>query len=160
MGPDVMGPTRRPRLASSGFSSQEPCMTDTATPDESNARTIGYWVTNAFLALPFGLGGVADIVQPEEVAATFSSLGYPPYFGVMLGVAKLLGLAVVLAPGLRRAKEWAYAGLGFDLVAAFVSHAAVEGVGGNLIAPVVFLAILVTSWSLRPAHRKLPGDSI
>ena len=102
-----------------------------------------------------GAGGVADIVGPEEVAKTFVHLGYPAYFAVMLGVAKLLGLAVVLAPKLPRAKEWAYAGMAIDLVAALVSHVAVDGVTTDSIPPVVFLAVVLASWHFRPASRRL-----
>lgn len=123
----------------------------------SRGRVIGYWVATAALLLPMGAGGVADIMMFDDVAKTFAHLGYPRYFGIMLGVAKLLGLAVLLAPGLRRAKEWAYAGIAIDLSAAAISHVAVDGLTKDVVPPVVFLAVVVTSWFLRPENRRLEG---
>jgi hypothetical protein len=42
-------------------------------------------------------------------------------------VAKLLGAIVILIPGLHTIKEWAYAGLFFDLVGAIYSGVASSG---------------------------------
>jgi len=52
-------------------------------------------------------------------------LGYPEYFIPFTGWAKLIGVIVILIPGFSRIKEWAYAGLFFDLVAAVYSGIAV-----------------------------------
>ena len=54
-------------------------------------------------------------------------LGYPVYFIPFIGVAKLLGVIIILIPGLRAIKEWAYAGLFFDLGGAIYSNIAVAG---------------------------------
>lgn len=121
------------------------------------AATIAYWIFTLLLVFPMGLGGIADIAQPAQVAEIFEHLGYPAYFGVMLGVGKILGMSVLLAPALPRAKEWAYAGMAIDLVAAMVSHVAVDGVTGDAVLPVVFLGALAASWALRPDSRRLPG---
>ena len=48
-------------------------------------------------------------------------LGYPEYFIPFTGWAKLIGVIVILVPGYSRIKEWAYAGLFFDLIAAVYS---------------------------------------
>ena len=53
-------------------------------------------------------------------------LGYPEYFIPFTGWAKLIGSIVLLIPGNGRIKEWAYAGLFFDLVAAVYSGIAVS----------------------------------
>jgi hypothetical protein len=52
-------------------------------------------------------------------------LGYPEYFIPFTGWAKLIGVIVILIPGFSRIKEWAYAGLFFDLIAAVYSGIAV-----------------------------------
>ena len=122
---------------------------------DQRKQAILYWIATALLIVPMGAGGVGDIMQPEMIAKTFAHLGYPEYFAVMLGIGKILGIAVVLAPGLPRAKEWAYAGMTIDLVAALVSHVAVDGVTKDAVPPVVFLAVVFVSWALRPASRKL-----
>ena len=91
-----------------------------------------------------------DLLQPPELIETFWELGYPPYLLTILGVAKLLGLLVVLAPGLPRLKEWAYAGLMIDVVGAFFSHLAVGHGIGDLAPPLIVLALVLASWALRP----------
>ena len=73
----------------------------------------------------------------------------------LLGVWKVLGAAVVLAARLPLVKEWAYAGMIFDLTSASISHAAVSDPVGNVVAPIVIAAVVVASWWLRPAERRL-----
>ena len=97
-----------------------------------------------------------DILRPPEVLEIFARLGYPPYFAVMLGVAKVLSVVVLLAPGFRRLKEWAYAGIVFDLTAAAVSHVAVGDPVGDIVPPFILLAITMGSYLLRPPGRRLP----
>ena len=53
-------------------------------------------------------------------------LGFPKYFIMFVGVAKILGVIGILVPGYPRVREWAYAGLFFDLTAATASGIAVE----------------------------------
>ena len=54
-------------------------------------------------------------------------LGYPVYIIAFIGIAKLLGVIAILIPGLNKIKEWAYAGLFFDLAGAVYSGIAVSG---------------------------------
>lgn len=54
-------------------------------------------------------------------------LGYPVYFIPFIGVVKLLGVIAILIPGFNRIKEWAYAGLFFDLAGAVYSVIALTG---------------------------------
>ncbi len=87
-------------------------------------------------------------------------LGYPAYFAVILGVWKLLGGAVVLAPRLPLVKEWAYAGMFFNLTGAAASHAAVGDPAGKIVVPLIILLVVVASWALRPASRTLFGGPL
>lgn len=119
------------------------------------AKAIGYWVTTGLTALLIGSGGTMQILQTHDSVEGVMKLGYPAYFVVLLGVWKALGAAVILAPGLPRLKEWAYAGIVFDLVAASVSHAATGTGAGNVIAPLVFTLLTLASWALRPESRML-----
>jgi hypothetical protein len=59
----------------------------------------------------------------------------------------------VLAPGVPRLKEWAYAGVFFNMTGAVASHLSVGDGASALVTPTVFTALLVTSWALRPAAR-------
>jgi hypothetical protein len=52
----------------------------------------------------------------------FTHLGFPAYFRIELSWAKLIGVAVLLAPVPARLKEWAYAGMAITLVSALIAH--------------------------------------
>jgi uncharacterized membrane protein YphA (DoxX/SURF4 family) len=123
-------------------------------------KNIAYWVTTIFGPASFVIGGVLNLTQTEQVVATMNHLGYPSYFASILGIWKLLGAVAVVIPGFPRLKEWAYAGFFFDLTAAAVSRAAVGDGAADIAAPLVFLALVLASWALRPASRTLaaPAD--
>ena len=61
-------------------------------------------------------------------------LGYPLYFIPFTGYAKVIGSIVILIPGLKTIKEWAYAGLFFDLVAVVYSSIALAGKADPMMA--------------------------
>jgi hypothetical protein len=54
------------------------------------------------------------------VVKAFAHLGYPAYFAYLLGVAKVLGVCVLLPRGMATIKEWAYAGIGITLISTSV----------------------------------------
>jgi uncharacterized membrane protein YphA (DoxX/SURF4 family) len=122
-------------------------------------RLIGYWVTTALTAFVFLSGGVMDIVQPPDLMKGMTDLGYTAYFTAILGVWKVLGGIAVLAPRFARLKEWAYAGMFFDLTGASASHAAVGDPFGKIVTPLILLVIVMASWALRPESRKLGGST-
>jgi uncharacterized membrane protein YphA (DoxX/SURF4 family) len=119
------------------------------------AKTIAYWTTTILGPASFVIGGVLNLTQSEQVVAAMHHLGYPVYFASILGAWKLLGAIAIVVPRFPRLKEWAYAGFCFDLTAAALSHAAVGDRTGDIVAPLVFLALVFASWALRPASRAL-----
>ena len=84
-----------------------------------------YWVITGLMAVFMMLGAVPDVLQVPEAVAFFAHLGYPAYLLPFLGTAKCLGVAAVLAPVAPRLKEWAFAGLFFDVSGAVYSHMSV-----------------------------------
>jgi hypothetical protein len=124
-------------------------------------RRIAYWLTTGLTAFVFLSGGVADLARPDSVMEGMTHLGYPAYFVTILGAWKVLGGVAVLAPRLPRLKEWAYAGMAFDLTGAAASHAAVGDPAGKVVVPLVILGIVMASWALRPECRRLrtPGEA-
>src|SRR4051795_3385966 len=118
-------------------------------------RRIAYWVTTGLTAFVFLSGGVADLARPGFVMEGMTHLGYPAYFVTILGAWKVLGGVVVLAPRLPRLKEWAYAGMIFDLTGAAASHAAVGDPAAKVAAPLIISGIVMASWALRPESRKV-----
>jgi uncharacterized membrane protein YphA (DoxX/SURF4 family) len=137
-----------------GMTSQTSNPTSTTSTMTRN-RTIAYWGATGLLALAFAAGGAMDLSRSPDVEAAMAHLGYPVYLATLLGVWKLLGAAAVLAPRLPRLKEWAYAGMFFDLSGAAVSHAASGDPAGKVLTPVVLIGLVAASWALRPAARRL-----
>jgi hypothetical protein len=97
-----------------------------------------YWIITGLFAAFMLFSAIPDImVVPDAVAMVSTGLGYPKYIIPFLGVAKLLGAIVILIPGFNRLKEWAYAGLFFDLAGATYSALAKEG----FQLPVLFMVL-------------------
>jgi len=123
------------------------------------AKSIVYWTMTGLIAFFIGGGGLSQIwqfsVNPRGVVP---QLGYPMYFFAILGFWKVLGAIAILVPRFPRLKEWAYAGIFFDLTGAAASCAAVGGYGAyafHVIAPLLMTGFLMASWSLRPDSRKI-----
>jgi len=112
-----------------------------------------YWASTGFAALALAAIGAADLTRVRDVIAGLAHLGYPAYFATIIGVWKLLAVATMLAPGLPRLKEWAYAGLFFVLSGAAISHAISGDTAGVAALPLMILGIVLTSWVLQPARR-------
>lgn len=67
------------------------------------------------------------IVNQDAKNLIHGYLRYPEYIIPFTGWAKIIGSIVILIPGLKTVKEWAYAGLFFDLIAVVYSSIAVAG---------------------------------
>jgi uncharacterized membrane protein YphA (DoxX/SURF4 family) len=126
------------------------------------ARNITYWFATVVLALALVATGVQQLMRLEvegALAPPFAwgivQLGYPLYLLSILGIWKLLGAAVILAPKLPLIKEWAYAGIFFLLTGALASHAASGHAWVEFIPAAFLLVLLAASWYLRPADRKV-----
>ena len=118
-------------------------------------RKIGYWVATGLVALGFISGGAFDLARGPNVQAVMTHLGYPLYFAAILGLWKMLGAVAIVTPGLSRLKEWAYAGMFFDLSGAVASHLFSGDGASQVVTPLVLLALVVVSWALRPSGRVL-----
>ena len=95
----------------------------------TKSTNIIYWVsTIIFSALMIfsASGGIQPSAQAIQIL--HDGMGYPIYFIQFISIAKLLGSVAILIPGLNRSlKEWAYAGLFFDLAGAIYSGVASAG---------------------------------
>jgi len=126
------------------------------TKKNSKARLIIYWVFTGYLAFESIFSATWDFnwLNKGFAIILMQHLGYPSYFLVIKGVCTLLAAPVFLLPGLRLLKEWAYFGTFLIYIAAITSHLAVGDGFKNIIAPIIFLAITIISWALRPDSRK------
>ncbi len=123
------------------------------------AKPIVYWTMTGLVAFFIGGGGLAQIWQFQaNPHGVVPELGYPTYFFAILGFWKVLGAIAILVPRFPRLKEWAYAGIFFDLTGAAASCAAVGGYGAyafHVIAPLIIAGFCVASWALRPQSRTI-----
>ena len=112
-----------------------------------------YWIGIALTSLWFGASGFCEITVNKFVWDITLKLGYPPHFIYVLGVAKLLGIAVLLIPGkLLRLKEWVFAGIYFDIIFAFASKVNVLGLASAADAIVAFIMVTVTYTMFRKVY--------
>ncbi|HWD20168.1 MAG TPA: DoxX family protein [Verrucomicrobiae bacterium] len=117
---------------------------------------ITYWICTGLFCAMMTLAGCLYLAGSPQALAIFAHLGYPPYFPSLLGTAKLLGVVVLLIPGARLLKEWAYAGFTITCISAFVSHLASND-GPKALPALVALGLLVVSYFTRPADRAVPA---
>lgn len=117
---------------------------------------IVYWSTTGIIFLFEGV--MPALTSHTDLAVEgIRHLGYPDYFRVMLTIFKVAGaLALVLPFVSGRFKEWAYAGFGFTMIAAFISHGVVDGFNGQTFFPLLIFAILCTSYLSYHKLSKLP----
>lgn len=121
-------------------------------------KLIGYWITTIILAFVLLSGGVGELTHAWGTLETVTLLGYPVYFLTILGLWKMLGAIVILMPGFPRLKEWAYAGIFFNMTGAVASHALAGDYGiyaFHLIVPFCLALLTLASWALRLQSRTL-----
>ena len=115
-------------------------------------KTITYWIATVFVACIMTASGVLAISHAPPFMKALAHLGYPPYFSNLLGFGKLIGVCVLLAPGLAKLKEWAYIAFGITVLSACYSHFN-SGDGLLALEPLITFAALVVSYLTRPAIR-------
>ncbi len=120
-----------------------------------SAQRLAYAISTALAVAACAGSGLANLLRLDHVSHDMARLGYPPYFMSVLGTWKVLGAIVIAAPRLSRAKEWAYAGMIFDLTGAAASRAAIGDAVGTVLAPLALAVVVVVSWASRPPTRVL-----
>lgn len=95
--------------------------------------TIAYWIVTILFAAFMLVSGFPDLISVKEAVDIFAKLQLPAYLLPFLGAAKILGAIAILIPGFPRIKEWAYAGLIFDLLgAAYCNYGAGQPISGTI----------------------------
>jgi len=107
-----------------------------------------FWVATAIIILWEGVMPLSSLIfSPEQATIGTRPLGYPDYFAYTLIICKVLGVLAISVPGVpSKLREWAYAGLTFNLIFAAISHACVDQVIGFILMPLVVLGILAISY--------------
>ena|SRR5689334_19836914 len=122
-------------------------------PVNSKRDTIIFWIVTGLFGLMMLSSAIPNILQAPEWVTIFNQLGYPQYMLPFLGVAKLLGVITILIPGFNRLKEWAYAGLFFDLVGATYSALAAFPFDPQILVMLVFFGLGALSYVYH--HKRL-----
>ena len=107
-----------------------------------------YWIVTILFSLFILFGAVGELMQNEQSVGVLKHLGYPVYFNIILGIAKILGVAAILQTKFRTVKEWAYSGFSIDIISAGASfYFAGDGILMAII-PLIFLAVMFASYFL------------
>jgi hypothetical protein len=142
------------------FSRQE----EGSTPQDGFAwtRLVIYWLFTIMVSFEMVAGALWDLMKLEFVKAASAHLGYPEYMGTIIGVPRIPCALALLAPRFPRLKEWAYAGAFFIYMGAAASQYLTAAGPKQWIPPLIFAAITMVSWALRPASRRLiqPAQTI
>lgn len=117
-----------------------------------------YWVFTGLFGVFMISTAIPNIFLNEASVALISTqLGYPTYMIPFLGVAKTMGGLMLFIPGFPRLKEWAYAGLFFDLAGATYSAIAVEGLQPSQLFMGLFIGMGALSYIFY--HKRLKEQS-
>ncbi len=103
-----------------------------------------YWIITGLFSAFMLFSAIPDVLVVPDAITFMNGLGYPTYIIPFLGIAKLLGVIAILIPGFPRIKEWAYAGLFFDLTGATYSQIAHDGLVPQvsfMLLPIGFLLL-------------------
>jgi hypothetical protein len=107
---------------------------------------IFYWVFTGLLIPGLGYGSIMELMGNPQSIEVITSLGYPAYLSPFLGVARILALVAIFTPKFPRLKEWAYAGLVFDVIGAVYSQVAVGNPLSYAIFPIIILGVIFGSY--------------
>jgi hypothetical protein len=124
---------------------------------QTRARIIIYWVSTILVALSILMGGLAQLSRQPDNVKGIIQLGFPLYFLNILGSWKVAGAITLVVPRFGLVKEWAYAGLFFNLTGAGIAQAVCGDSAGHVIAPLVLAGMAAVSWATRPASRWAGG---
>jgi len=94
----------------------------------TKTNNLVYWISTIIFSALMIFSAVGGLQPTQQtIQLVHDKLGYPVYFIQFISIAKLLGAVIILIPGRGRIKDWAYAGLFFDLGGAIYSGIAVSG---------------------------------
>ena len=110
------------------------------------ALRITYWSSTILLSLMMAMSVFMYFTNPQ-VAENFKKAGFQDFFRIELGIAKAIGIVLLLLPMIpRNFKEWGYAGFFITFVSAFVAHAAAGDPASGFMGAAITLILLLVSY--------------
>ena len=113
-------------------------------------RRVIYITSTAILVLELLTGAFMDLAHFPLVVQDVRSIGYPTYVSYIVGVWKILAVGALLSRRLPRLREWAYAGIFFEMSGAVASHVLAGDSIGKFAAPLAFTFLTLVSWWFQP----------
>ena len=105
-------------------------------------KRILYWTAAISLSLAMLISGIFPLFDSEHAVEEYTKLGYPTYLITFISIAKILAVLTLLNNRLKSLTEWAYAGLFFDFLLAFMAHYMVnDGEHLGVLLPTLLLFI-------------------
>lgn len=106
-----------------------------------------FWITTTIIFLMEAVMPLTTLLFAHEYFnAGTKPLGYPDYFAYALIICKIVGATALMIPKLpEKLREWAYAGLSFNLMFATYSHIMVDKNISYIVMPVVVGVVLALS---------------
>lgn len=117
-----------------------------------------YWILTGLFAFVMLGSAIPDVIMADLAKQGFKEIEMPAYLLPFVGIAKILGVIAILVPGYPRIKEWAYAGLTFDLLGATYCIAASGKPVENWAPNFLFIALAFGSYAYY--HKKLKADAL
>lgn len=109
-------------------------------------KKIIYWTTTVLVSVFMLMSSYMYLSHNPHMMEGFQKLGYPLFFAMLLGTAKLLGAIALIQQKWKKLQEWAYAGFTFTFIGAIWTHIST---GTSFVGALIALIILGTSYVFR-----------
>ncbi|MBX9734370.1 MAG: DoxX family protein [Chitinophagaceae bacterium] len=113
-----------------------------------------YWTSTIVFAVFMAFTAIPSLMGVKEAMDAMAQLGYPVYFVKFISVAKILGAIALLVPGFPKIREWAYAGLFFDLMGAAFSIYSIGGLKPDILFVVIPALVGIVSYVYNQKNSK------
>ena len=104
-----------------------------------------HWVATGLLSFMMLASGGGYLFKTAEVIEVFAGLGFPAFVVIPLGIAKIVGVIVIVTKKWKWLTEWAYAGFNFNFFLAFCAHMSIGD--KEWLGSVIALVLLYISYS-------------
>lgn len=107
-----------------------------------------YWTITGLFSLFLLTAGVTEAMQHESGREIMRHLGYPEHVLIILGIGKIAAAVALVQQKFRTIKEWAYAGITFNLIGACAARAYGGDSIGLILSPLIFMGVMFISYFL------------
>ena len=107
-----------------------------------------YWIFTILFCLLCFMDGIGGITKQQAGQDVLKHLGYPMYLLTITGIAKLFAAVAILQTKYKTIKEWAFAGMTFNFIGAFLSRIFLGDPIGECLPPLIMLAFMFVPYIL------------